>query len=86
MGAVGTGVVASNQQICKVIDFIGQHLAKTFSPDQIKDHFGFIYGGSINSHNIPELLKISVLDGFLVGASSLIPDELEKILTIINNI
>ena len=38
-----------------------------------------LYGGSINSSNIDELLKIDNLDGFVIGGASHNIEELKEI-------
>ncbi|MXR05720.1 triose-phosphate isomerase [Mycoplasma flocculare] len=69
--AIGTGKTATAQiaeQVCKLI----------------KNNFGknirVIYGGSVNSKNINELLLQKNIDGALVGKASLDPEEFVKIL------
>lgn len=42
-----------------------------------------LYGGNVNSNNIEEL-NIKIIDGFLIGRSSLNPEELKKIVKIVN--
>jgi len=71
--AIGTGVVATVDQVTKAIDDIKEIL------------HGFdikvLYGGSVNSKNCDELAAINSLDGFLVGGASLKADEFAKIIS-----
>ncbi len=83
--AIGTGQVASNKQIQDAFKFIQKILLANYSLDEIKTHFGFIYGGSVNSKNITKLQKISDLDGFLIGGASLQIDEIKAILNSLTN-
>ena len=57
--AIGTGQVPTPEVIEEVAA-------------KIKSRFPFpvVYGGSVNSHNITELLQIPSIDGFLVGGAS----------------
>lgn len=70
--AIGTGQVPSVQDIEKRITYI-KSLVNT----------KVLYGGSINSNNIKELNKISNLDGYLIGSSSLDIEEVIKILEVV---
>lgn len=42
-----------------------------------------LYGGSVNSKNCADILKVHHIDGFLLGRASLDPKELQKIVEII---
>lgn len=59
--AIGTNTIPTNEQIESVIKTI-----KEFNSDLI-----VIYGGSVNLDNLDSLMKISLLDGFLIGNASL---------------
>lgn len=75
--AIGTGKIADNETICKVIDFCRQVVDKI---GQKNLNHKFLYGGSVAPDNILELSKIENLDGFLIGGASLIPEKLAKLL------
>lgn len=68
--SIGTGVVPTIEEISEVFALI-RGLEK-----KIK----LVYGGSVNSKNCEELLKISGISGLLVGGASLNKEELFKIL------
>lgn len=75
--AIGTGKIADNTTITKVIDFCRQIVGKI---GQNYLNHKFLYGGSVAPDDILELSKIDNLDGFLIGGASLIPEKLIKIL------
>ena len=62
--SIGTGVIPSIEKISEVTSFV-----KNLTGTKV------IYGGSVNDENISEILKISSLDGVLVGGASLKPKE-----------
>ena len=68
---IGTGKVASLDKI------------KTFI-DSIPEVSKILYGGSVNTQNISDLLSVKELGGFLVGTSSLNPKDFFKIIETIN--
>lgn len=64
--AIGTGKVATVEQVGEVHQAIHDKL----SARGFKD-FQILYGGSVKPENAAELLKISHVDGFLIGGASL---------------
>ena len=78
--AIGTGKKASNIIIYEVINFIKKLLKEYYELD-----IPVLYGGSINKDNIIELEKIDLLDGYLLGKSSLNIEELKQIINKIND-
>ncbi len=58
--AIGTGNIPNNSSITEVIQII-----KSFTDKNV------IYGGSVNSENIENLLDITDLSGVLIGSASL---------------
>ncbi|MAV83053.1 MAG: hypothetical protein CMI90_06295 [Pelagibacteraceae bacterium] len=64
--SIGSGLVPSNQEIIKIIEYI-RFLLKDYSFKKLK----ILYGGSVNSSNFEELNEIKELDGFLVGSASI---------------
>ena len=66
--SIGTGVIPSNEEIKKTLEFI-----KTILPKS-----KILYGGSANENNIDILKQIEVIDGYLLGGLSLKPKDLEK--------
>jgi triosephosphate isomerase len=69
--AIGTGVIPDLLEISSKIA-------------QIKEigNFKVLYGGSVNSNNVSQLLKIERIDGILVGGASLFIKEIENIIEI----
>ncbi len=67
--AIGTGRVATPEQISEVHDFVRQRLISRFGPAGEKVRI--LYGGSLNPANAPEILPISNVDGGLIGGASL---------------
>lgn len=67
--AIGTGRVASTEQIADVMKYL-----KGLRPD-----LDFLYGGSVSPENAQEILEISGVSGLLIGGASLKPESLEKI-------
>ncbi|MDA9607452.1 triose-phosphate isomerase [Candidatus Actinomarina] len=67
--AIGTGEVASLENIVEVLVFVKNIISKKqfFNEDNIK----FIYGGSVSPDNAQEILNSKIIDGVLVGGASL---------------
>ncbi len=64
--AIGTGKVATTQQVAEVHQAIYDKLeARGFKDFQI------LYGGSVKPENAAELFKVPHVDGFLIGGASL---------------
>ncbi len=68
--SIGTGLIPTNQEIELRLDYIKKHFPNS----------KVLYGGSVGTNNIEELVKIRDLDGFLIGGISLEPDKLKTIL------
>ena len=77
--AIGTGNVATVSDIygaTKIIrEIIIAHYSKKAGENQ-----KIVYGGSINSQNSKQILKINEICGLLVGGASLNPKEFAKII------
>ena len=67
--AIGTGEVASLENIVEVLDYVKNIIKKKpfFNEDNIK----FIYGGSVSPDNAEDILNTKIVDGALVGGASL---------------
>jgi triosephosphate isomerase len=67
--AIGTGEVASLEDIVEVLDYVKNIITKKpfFNNDIIK----FIYGGSVSPDNAKSILNSRIVDGALVGGASL---------------
>ncbi|WP_395463414.1 triosephosphate isomerase [Wolbachia endosymbiont of Cantharis cryptica] len=74
--AIGTGHVPSNDTIAEVIEVIKSCTGKKH----------VIYGGSVSSENIENLLNISSLSGVLIGSASLDFNRFYKIVQQIEKI
>ena len=77
--AIGTGNILSKFDIIDSISYIKEVL------DEIKVNASILYGGSINSNNISEILSIDVLDGFMIGKSSCSSVEVNKIIKLLRS-
>jgi len=74
--AIGTGRVASNDDIKEMHEAIRNHLGPKFPrADKIK----LLYGGSVNASNAEQILAVSNVDGALVGGASLKAQDFMKI-------
>lgn len=71
--AIGTGLVPENEQIEDVFNLIKTTLTDiNIEHDKVK----ILYGGSANTKNLANLLKISSMHGFLIGSASLDAENL----------
>jgi triosephosphate isomerase len=70
--AIGTGKIATTQEISQMANFIKEFVGKNFS--NIAE-FYLLYGGSVSSSNSAEILQITNIDGLLVGGASLDANE-----------
>lgn len=76
--AIGTGEVATPQDAQEVAQAIRTKLGELFSAE-VAEAVRVLYGGSVKSSSIAELMKESDVDGALVGGASLDPEEFAKI-------
>jgi len=76
--AIGTGKVATPEQVQEVHSKIRNWLAENVSEDVAKAT-RIQYGGSVNATNCADLAKLSDIDGFLVGGASLNGDDFAAI-------
>ncbi len=70
--AIGTGLAATSEQAQEVHQLIRQIVTKKFPEDG--SEVPLIYGGSVTSANIAELMQQAAIDGALVGGASLSGD------------
>lgn len=76
--AIGTGEVATPddaQEVCAAI----RDLVRTKHGDATADGLRVLYGGSVKSSNVAELMTKEDVDGALVGGASLKAEEFAKI-------
>jgi triosephosphate isomerase (TIM) len=76
--AIGTGRVASAADAQEVCHAIRMELGKMTSP-QVADAIRVLYGGSVTSKNVGELVAQEDIDGALVGGASLDGEEFAKL-------
>lgn len=74
--AIGTGKVATNDQVAEVHKALSGYLQ-----NQMFSDFQLLYGGSVKPENSSELLNIPFVDGFLIGGAALKVDSYLKICT-----
>ena len=72
--SIGTGIIPSNDEISKTIDFIIDTTFNTYKFRPI-----VLYGGSVNEKNIEQLNQIENVSGFLIGGASLDSSKVLKI-------
>ncbi|MBK0867077.1 MAG: triose-phosphate isomerase [Saccharopolyspora sp.] len=76
--AIGTGKVATADDAQEVCGAVRKALADKYG-NEIADEVRVLYGGSVKSSNIGELVGQSDVDGALVGGASLNGDEFAKL-------
>ena len=76
--AIGTGKTATPEDAQEVCAAIRVELAKIGS-DEIAAAARILYGGSVKSANIVEIMRQPDVDGVLVGGASLHPEEFARI-------
>ena len=77
--AIGTGNILSKFDIIDSVNYIKEIL------NDIGINALLLYGGSVNSTNLSDLLTISVLDGFMVGKSSCSSVEVLKMMKLLSS-
>ena len=73
--AIGTGKVATVEQVAETHSQIRAFLVNSGASKSTP----ILYGGSVKPENASELLKITDVNGFLVGGASLEPQTFSKI-------
>lgn len=76
--AIGTGKTATPDDAQEVCAAIRVELAKIGS-EEIAEGARILYGGSVKSANIVEIMRQPDVDGVLVGGASLDPEEFARI-------
>ena len=82
--AIGTGVVATLDQVQETHEFIRSLFAKKDS--ELAKNIKIVYGGSLKASNANDILGLADVDGGLIGGASLIGDEFNKIISQANNL
>lgn len=75
--AIGTGRVATPEQVQSVHQFIFDEMKKMKF-----ENFQILYGGSVKPDNAKSLIQLPHVDGFLIGGASL---EVESFISVIQN-
>ena len=76
--AIGTGEAATSEQ-AQEMTAVCREVIRKLDP-AAADSVRVLYGGSVNSGNVEELLKQPDIDGALVGGASLKADEFSKLI------
>jgi triosephosphate isomerase len=76
--AIGTGKTATPQDAQEVIGAIRSRIAET-SPGPTADRIRILYGGSVKSGNVKDIMAQPDVDGALVGGASLDAEEFVRI-------
>ncbi len=76
--AIGTGKTATADQAQEVHLFLRGMLGKKFG-NKLAKSIRILYGGSVKSDNIKELMTMPDIDGALIGGASLEPETFSKI-------
>jgi len=76
--AIGTGKVASDEQIKEAHLFVRKKLEEIFG--EKAQTIRILYGGSVSPENIDSIMAIENVDGVLVGGASLDPLKFSKII------
>ena len=76
--AIGTGKTATPEDAQEVCSAIREEIQQIGS-SEIAANMRILYGGSVKSANIAEIMKQADVDGALIGGASLDPEELAKI-------
>jgi triosephosphate isomerase (TIM) len=76
--AIGTGEAATSDQ-AQEMTLACREVVRKLAPDAA-DSVRVLYGGSVNSENVGELLSKPDIDGALVGGASLKTDEFSKLI------
>ncbi|MEI3612324.1 triose-phosphate isomerase [Pseudogracilibacillus sp. SO30301A] len=82
--AIGTGKTASSEDANEVCTHI-REVIRQLTSEKIASQVTIQYGGSVKPANIEELLKMSDIDGALVGGASLEADSFKQLVEVGNN-
>lgn len=76
--AIGTGVVASLEQVQETHEFIRSLVAKV--DQNLAKNMKIVYGGSLKAGNAKDILSLPDVDGGLIGGASLKASEFNEII------
>jgi len=77
--AIGTGRTAAPEDAQKTISYIRGLLEEKYG-EKVSDKIRILYGGSVKSSNIKDIMAQKDIDGVLVGGASLDKDHFKKII------
>ena len=76
--AIGSGKLPTNKELERAVKAIRKVISDDFSV-KAGENIQIVYGGSLDSKNINQYVKLNDINGFLVGGSCLDPMEFAKI-------
>jgi triosephosphate isomerase len=76
--AIGTGKTATPEDAQEVCSAIRNELKK-IANEEIAENAKILYGGSVKSANVVDIMRQADVDGALVGGASLDPEEFARI-------
>ena len=83
--AIGTGEVATPEDAQEVCGAIRTYIAEELQGQQAAESVRILYGGSVKSSNVGDIMAQPDVDGALVGGASLDPEEFAKIVLYYQN-
>ncbi len=76
--AIGTGKNATSSEIAEIHGYIRELLTEVFP--RLGNSVKILYGGSVKTGNIEEIMSVDEVDGVLVGGASLSADSFLRII------
>jgi len=73
--AIGTGLAATSEDANRIIGQVCRAALVSLYGDETAQAVRILYGGSMNTKNVEELMQQPEIDGGLVGGASLKPDD-----------
>lgn len=73
--AIGSGIAADDREVNELTGILKQEIFRNYDKDM-----EILYGGSVNSYNITNLITMVNIDGFLLGKSSIDLKEINDII------
>lgn len=83
--AIGTGKIPVQSDIEEVHKYINYLLQDKYGVD-LTQHVKIIYGGSVNSKNVADIVKVAKVDGILLGGASLKAQDFIALIQVIEKI
>ncbi|MCX6784697.1 MAG: triose-phosphate isomerase [Candidatus Komeilibacteria bacterium] len=77
---IGSGQAALPDEVWYTLQVLKQLLLNQYSPEVVRDQIWLLYGGSVDADNILGLFGHPVLEGVLVGGSSLSVDNFNQLI------